>query len=184
MAASAVANAVCQDRTSGREVSGAAAGRSARVAQERRTACAAGVRGGRCRSGPARMPTARPRLWAITVKAAALAENWLEGTWANPADFSSAMACSTTACRRWSTSTSAAAKHLHDRRVQVQGQRGAQVGRTAPIVQSRASSSRLTTSCCRTWPRTRSWTATRSGAPADRVQRETGNGPRRRRAPR
>ena len=43
---------------------------------------------------------------------------------------------------------------------------------------------RLTTSCCRTWPRTRSWTATRSGAPADRVQRETGNGPRRRRAPR
>ncbi|GEM_PF-1243308 len=46
------------------------------------------------------MPTARPRLWAITVKAAALAENWLEGTWANPADFSSAMACSTTACRR------------------------------------------------------------------------------------
>lgn len=76
------------------------------------------------------MPTARPRLWAITVKAAALAENWLEGTWANPADFSSAMAGSTTACRWWSTSTSAAAKHLHDRRVQVQGQRGAQVGRT------------------------------------------------------
>src|SRR5664279_5229002 len=76
------------------------------------------------------MPTARPRLWAITVKAAALAENWLEGTWANPASFSSAMACSTTACRRWSTSTSAAAKHLHDRRGQVQGQRGAQVGRT------------------------------------------------------
>src|SRR5664280_1641814 len=51
----------------------------------------------------------------------------------------------------------------------------------APIVQSRAwaSSSQLTTSCCRTWPRTRSWTATRSGAPVDRVQRETGNGPRR-----
>ena len=184
MAASAVANAVCQDRTSGREVSGAAAGRSARVAQERRTACAAGVRGGRCRSGPARMPTARPRLWAITFKAGALAENWLEAHGPTLR----------TSVRRWPARRRRAGggrprpmprpttSTIVESRSRVSGAHRS-VGQRL-LVQSRASSSRLTTSCCRTWPRTRSWTATRSGAPADRVQRETGNGPRRRRAPR
>ena len=37
---------------------------------------------------------------------AALAKNRPEGRWASPADFSSAMDCSTTAWRRWSASTS------------------------------------------------------------------------------
>ena len=44
----------------------------------------------------------------VTARAsqAALAGNRPEGRWASPADLSSAMVCSTMACRRWSASTS------------------------------------------------------------------------------
>ena len=60
------------------------------------------------RSGPARRPTARARLWAITASAsqAALAMNLPDGRCARPALLSSAIRCSTTACRRWSASIS------------------------------------------------------------------------------
>jgi len=57
---------------------------------------------------PARAPTARARLWAITASAshAALALNRPEGKCAYPADFSSAIDCSIMAWRRCSASTS------------------------------------------------------------------------------
>jgi hypothetical protein len=53
--------------------------------------------------GPARRPTALPRIWAITVSASqtALAMKWPEGRCARPALWSSAMRCSTIACQRW-----------------------------------------------------------------------------------
>jgi len=76
------------------------------------------------------MPTARPRLWAITVKAAALAENLAGGHMGQPCGLQFGDGRLDDGVPAVVDLANAAANHLHDRRVQVQGQGGAQVGRT------------------------------------------------------